>query len=243
MMNRRIHAQEKNIVEFTTLLAENRILIPSFQREFVWDRDDIIKLWESIYRFYPIGSILCWETDIRLNIHRKIGGFIFENNGVSPRDNARWVYILDGQQRATALLMPLLGGEGKVKAESDFDYSLYFDAVTENFFFAHELNRRKRKVNPAFLIPLSQMIHDGNQILERVLPEPGRTPMIENHIKQLAHVFSNYNLSLIHMEGFDIPAVREIFERINREGKALSSMDIMIARTFRNYECLVEEDF
>lgn len=242
MMKRHVGVHEKKIVEFTTLLAENRILIPSFQREFVWDRDGIIKLWESIYRFYPIGSILCWETDIRLNIHRKIGGFIFNNNGAALPKQTRWVYILDGQQRATALLMPLLEGKGNVRTERDFDYSLYFDATTENFFFAHDLNRRKRKVNPAFLIPLSHMIHGGSQILERVLREPGGSPMIENHIKQLAHVFSNYNLSLIHMEGFDIPAVREIFERINREGKALSSMDVMIARTFQNYECLVEED-
>ncbi len=242
MMNRRIRAYEKKIVEFTTLLAENRILIPSFQREFVWDQNGIIKLWESIYRFYPIGSILCWETDIRLNIHRKIGGFILNNNGTALQKQTRWVYILDGQQRATALLIPLLGGKGNVRTERDFDYALYFDAINESFFFAHDLNRRKRKVNPAFLIPLSHMIKGADEVLERVLREPGGSPMTENHIKQLAHVFLNYNLSLIHMEGFDIPAVREIFERINREGKDLSSMDVMIARTFQNYECLVEED-
>ena len=241
-MNRSIHAREKNLVEFTTLLAENRLLIPSFQREFVWDRDDIIKLWESIYRFYPIGSILCWETDIRLNIHRKIGGFILEHNGADPREDAKWVYILDGQQRATALLLPLLEGEGRVKGEGDFDYSLFFDAVNENFFFAHELDRRKRKVNPAFLIPLSRMIKGGGEVVSRAMEESGGRRSIENNIRQLVQIFSDYNLSLIHMEGFDIPAVREIFERINREGKALSSMDIMIARTFRNYECLVEED-
>lgn len=242
MMNRHVGVHEKKIVEFTTLLAENRLLIPSFQREFVWDQNGIIKLWESIYRFYPIGSILCWETDIRLNIHRKIGGFIFNNNEAASRKQTRWVYILDGQQRATALLMPLFKGKGNVKTERDFDYSLYFDATTENFFFVHEFNRRKRKVNPAFLIPLRHMMHSAGQILERVLREPGGSPMIENNIRQLANVFSNYNLSIICIRGFDIPAVREIFERINREGKALSSMDVMIARTFQNYECLVEED-
>ncbi|QTA87114.1 Uncharacterized protein dnm_031420 [Desulfonema magnum] len=67
--------------------------------------------------------------------------------------------------------------------------------------------------------------------------------MIEKNVRQLAHVFSNYNLSFIHIRGFDIPAVREIFECINQEGKALSSMDVMIARTFQNYDYLVEEDF
>ncbi|MFO7783301.1 MAG: hypothetical protein ACQET7_04605 [Thermodesulfobacteriota bacterium] len=55
-------------------------------------------------------------------------------------------------------------------------------------------------------------------------------------------VFKDYNLSFIHLTGFDIPAVREIFERINQEGKDLNSMDLMIARTFKNYAYLVEED-
>ena len=66
--------------------------------------------------------------------------------------------------------------------------------------------------------------------------------MIADNLYQLSRVFTDYNMSFIHITGFDIPAVREIFERINQEGKDLSSMDLMIARTFRNYAYLVEED-
>ena len=97
--------------EFTGMLEKGRFLIPSFQREFVWDQEGIIKLWESLYRFYPIGSILCWETDIRLNIHRKVGGVILKDR---PNDVGERVYILDGQQRATALLLPLVGRNGRL---------------------------------------------------------------------------------------------------------------------------------
>ena len=55
-------------------------------------------------------------------------------------------------------------------------------------------------------------------------------------------MFTDYTLSFICIRGFDIPAVREIFERINQEGKGLNSMDLMIARTFRNYKYMVEDD-
>ena len=230
------------VAEFTGMLEENRILIPSFQREFVWDRDGIIKLWESLYRFYPIGSILCWETTIRLNIHRRVGGFLLkaQPNVAGKPDNH--IYILDGQQRATALLLPLAGNKGEIAGERDFDYALYFDATDGSFFFAHEFNRRKRNVPPAFLIRLGEILRDHRPILEIASREAGFSQTIERNIGQLARIFSDYNLSLIHIKGFDIPAVREIFERINQEGKALSSMDIMIARTFRDYEYLVEED-
>jgi Protein of unknown function DUF262 len=36
------------------------ILLPRFQRDFVWPRDKIIGLLDSIARNYPIGSILLW---------------------------------------------------------------------------------------------------------------------------------------------------------------------------------------
>ncbi|EFK09679.1 conserved hypothetical protein [delta proteobacterium NaphS2] len=225
--------------EFTGMLEKGRFLIPSFQREFVWDQGGIIKLWESLYRFYPIGSILCWETDIRLNIHRKVGGVIFKD---LPNDVRERVYILDGQQRATALLLPLVGREWKTTGEKAFDYTLYFDATDESFFFAHELNRRKRNVPQGFLICLGGMVRDDRSMMNAASREPGFGQAISKSIAQLARIFSDYNLSLIRIKGYDIPAVREIFERINQEGKALTSMDIMIARTFRDYEYPVEED-
>jgi len=240
MMNRHISVQEMKVHEFTGMLEQSRFLIPSFQREFVWDEGGIIKLWESLYDFYPIGSILCWETKIRLNIHRKVGGIIFKDPPNSEIHNR--VYILDGQQRATALLLPLMGRKQKITGGKVFDYTLYFDATDESFFFAHELNRRRRNVPRGFLIRLGEIIRDDRKVMNAASLEPGFNQAIIASIEQLARIFSDYNLSLIRIKGYDIPAVREIFERINQEGKALSSMDIMIARTFRDYEYLVEED-
>jgi hypothetical protein len=240
MMNRHISVQEMKVHEFTGMLEKSRFLIPSFQREFVWDQEGIVKLWESLYGFYPIGSILCWETDIRLNIHRKVGGVIFKDHPDAEPCNR--VYILDGQQRATALLLPIMGRKQKITGQKIFDYTLYFDATDESFFFAHELNRRRRNIPQGFLIRLGDMIRDHRKMMNAASREPGFNQAIERRIGQLARIFSNYNLSLIRIKGYDIPAVREIFERINQEGKALTSMDIMIARTFRDYEYMVEED-
>jgi uncharacterized protein with ParB-like and HNH nuclease domain len=86
------------------------------------------------------------------------------------------------------------------------------------------------------------MIENARGISDAAFQEPLFDETIDKNIEQLTRVFSEYCLSLICIEGFDVPAVREIFERINQEGKELSSMDIMIARTFRDYEYLVEED-
>ena len=75
-LNREIATNEKGIVELINMLARKMLLIPPFQREFVWEPEDVLKLWDSIFRFYPIGSLLSWETPIYLRIHRRTGGHI-----------------------------------------------------------------------------------------------------------------------------------------------------------------------
>ena len=75
-MNREIATTEKGIVELIRMLAEKKLLIPPFQREFVWEPEDVLKLWDSLYRFYPIGSLLSWESPVYLRIHRRAGGHI-----------------------------------------------------------------------------------------------------------------------------------------------------------------------
>ena len=241
-MNREIATTEKGIVELIRMLAEKKLLIPPFQREFVWEPEDVLKLWDSLYRFFPIGSLLSWESPVYLRTHRRVGGRILPGAEGGGNKSKKWLYLLDGQQRATAVLISILGEKAKVKQHYDFDYTLYFDAAEAGFFFENTLNKRKRNVNPAFLIRLKDIFDSGPDSGASVAADPGFNRTIENNLRQLIRVFTDYKIPLIHIRGFDVPAVREIFERINQEGKDLKSMDIMIARTFQNYEYLVEED-
>jgi hypothetical protein len=56
-------------------------------------------------------------------------------------------------------------------------------------------------------------------------------------------MFSDYSIPVINLEGFDIAGVCAIYERINQTGTRLKNMDILIARGFKNYTTVVEEDF
>jgi len=235
-LNREIDSEVVKIYNFVEeKLAKDKILIPTFQREFVWEPDNILKLWDSIFRFYPIGSILYWITDSYLHTHRKLGGFEFPHDEDTVRKFREWAYILDGQQRATALLVSLMGGKGKIKDSEDFDYTVYFDATNGTFFFANELEKRKSKVNPAFLIKLKD-VPKGEflDFYERISKEPGFNEEIKANIKQLFRIFTDYKLVLIKIQGVDVEEVCEIFERVNQEGKKLDPVDIIVARTYRN---------
>jgi len=234
-INREIKTEDIKINQFVEDgLAKDKYLIPTFQRDFVWEPENIRKLWDSIFRFYPVGSILYWVTDSYLHTHRKLGGFIFPHDEDTIRKFKEWAYILDGQQRATSLLVSILGGKGKVKDNENFDYTLYFDATDASFFFADELEKRKTKVNPAFLIRIKDVPKWGFSFYKEISAEEGFNNDIEHNLEQLQRIFTDYKLSLIKIQGVEVNEVCEIFERINQEGKKLDPVDIIVARTYRN---------
>lgn len=234
-LSRDIVPEDRKITVFVEEeLARDKLLIPTFQRDFVWDPENIRKLWDSIFRFYPIGSILYWVTDNYLHTHRRLGGFEFPHDEDTVRKFKEWAYILDGQQRATSLLVSLLGGKGKVKGDENFDYTLYFDATSGEFFFADELKKRESKVNAAFLVRLRDVPKWGFGFGRRIAGEEGYNKTIEQNLGQLERIFKDYKLVLIKIQGVDVDEVCEIFERVNQEGKKLDPVDIIIARTYRN---------
>ena len=239
--DRKISIKNKNIMTFIRQLAAGEFLIPTFQRLFVWDPESVSNLWDSIYQCYPIGSILCWDTPMRLHVHRKIGGFFLQENG-APR-NGHQSYILDGQQRATALLSSFYGGTGKVREQFSFDFTLYFDLTKAIFFFEKDYYRHRWDADPAFLIRLKDVPELPADYCHHINTVAGFSPHIEKNLEQLKYLFTDYSIPLISLEGFDVAGVCAIYERINQTGMRLKNMDILIARGFKNYSTVVEEDF
>ncbi len=239
--DRKISIKKKNIITFIRQLAAGEFLIPTFQRLFVWDPESVSNLWDSIYQCYPIGSILCWDTPMRLHVHRKIGGFFLQENG-APR-NGHQSYILDGQQRATALLASFYGGTGKVREQFSFDFTLYFDLTKAIFFFEKDYYRHRWDADPAFLIRLKDVPELPADYCRHINTVAGFSPHIEKNLEQLKYLFTDYSIPLIRLEGFDVAGVCAIYERINQTGMRLKNMDILIARGFKNYSTVVEEDF
>ncbi len=238
---RKISTHNLKLMEFIRQLAGGEFLIPTFQRLFVWSAEDIINLWDSIYRCYPIGSILCWRTHMRLHVHRKLGGFYIPENGSSP--DKLQSYILDGQQRATSLLVSFYGGTGKVKEQFSFDYTLYFDLRTAVFFFEKDYYRHRWEADPEFLVRLREVPGLPPDYYGGLSGKPGYSPNVDLNLEQLRYMFTHYSIPLINLEGFDIGGVCAIFERMNQTGMRLKNMDILIARGFKNYATVVEEDF
>lgn len=239
--NRKISIRNKNLSEFMHRLAAGKYLIPTFQRLFIWDPEHIVDLWDSIYRCYPIGTILCWKTRERLHVHRQLGGwYLPEDNDPDPE--ARW-YILDGQQRATSLLASFCGGTGMVRGQASMDYTLYFDLIRAEFFFEKDYYRHRWDAAPEFLLRLKDIPGLPADYCHSLTSLQGYSASAAKNLEQLQYAFTDYSIPLISLEGYDIAGVCGIYERINRTGVRLTNMDILIARGFKNYATVVEEDF
>jgi len=92
-------------------------VLPAIQREFVWNKDQIARLFDSLLREYPIGSFLFWKVDAENADKFKFYGFIKDYHQTLrahcpildvPNDRPVTA-IRDGQQRLTSLNVGLRG--------------------------------------------------------------------------------------------------------------------------------------
>ena len=246
----RIKPDSYGITIFLENLRRGHYQIPTFQRDVVWDRNRIKRLWDSILKFYPLGSILVWRTDIQLQNHREIGSHPLQNEPMG----SEFQYLLDGQQRTTALLTSVYGGsiEGQER-----DPSLYVDLTiedanevedelwSERFLFWDEIDDRngelrrnvgrRQRHNEGLIVKLHDIAYRYAD-LERRLVDLGYVDFDESERKQLRsvrQVFDNYRLSFIELRGMDVAEVCQVFERVNQAGQPLNMFDIVVAKTFR----------
>lgn len=113
-----------NIVNLLEQIERGEVVLPAIQRDFVWSREKIEKLMDSIMRGYPIGIVFLWETYGDIEYRRFVKDYsfgdqlVFYDNG---RHN-RLKLVLDGQQRLQSLYIALYGTyEGR---------HLYFDVLS-----------------------------------------------------------------------------------------------------------------
>ncbi|MEH2406504.1 GmrSD restriction endonuclease domain-containing protein [Nostoc sp.] len=243
----RIQPTNSAISTYLDNLLARKYQIPTFQRDIVWEKENVKKLWDSIYKFYPLGSILIWKTSTKLESHREIGGIELADNFSSNE----YQYILDGQQRTTALLTSIYGD--KIVCKNKFNPTLYVEftdatddtSYIKRFLFWDEIddkngqNKGNKSKNERYeeklIVKLEDIKNDYGNV-ERNLYKGGYGNFDHPYRQQLAkckEVLDNYRMSFIKLRGIEVAEFCQIFERINQAGKPLYIFDIVVAKTFR----------
>lgn len=197
------------------------IKLPKFQRPFVWDKGDILKLWDSVYRGYPIGSILLWLTKEELASERKIADLEINDRPDDYPTN----YLLDGQQRLSTLCGALYWNGADKKSP----WNIKFDCDKEIFIFPTDDD--VEKIN---LFPLNKLIDTGDFInqCKRFEASPNKEKYNENALKLLKSI-KDYKIAAVRIGDMNLDEVAPIFERINSSGRQLTMVDLMRAATWK----------
>lgn len=112
----------KTIADVLRGIQRQAYVLPAIQREFVWDPDtQVVRIFDSLMRGYPIGAFLSWAVTPPLVGQFKFYGFMRDYHQLSsphcpildlPIDRPLTA-ILDGQQRLTSLNVGLRGSHAK----------------------------------------------------------------------------------------------------------------------------------
>lgn len=243
---------------------KERIWLPEFQRPFVWDRNQVRLLVDSLYRNYTISSILTWKGGDEL-ARRRIGGSIKEITIPTGAQDKKIIYLLDGQQRTTALVLsftdkPVYKWTNVKKIEKAniwWDSAYQGDEAESRWIFSDE--KITDPNDPESSIALKEFsdedifLNYGHRFvkLKHALhfdDEQAEEWFAADEIKGLRFI-NKYNKKLnelrtrilarkvYHIEQpGSLEEVLDVFERINTKNTKLSIFDIMVAKTYRKYK-------
>jgi len=218
------------VVFIEELLEEikcGELRVPRFQRPFVWKPSDMLALFESIYKGYPIGSLLFWQSAEPIESLDKVGPLEV------PKPPTQSIsYILDGHQRLATLLGGLLLPQEAPKGpkQQDWRWWVWFDLKEQEFIHV------PKKTPETHLLPLRSVLKTVDflkiaQTLQETFPDMA-SKFIEE-AEQLARKIKNYKVAIIRITKGDINQAVEIFSILNKAGQEIKPDQMVSALTYR----------
>jgi hypothetical protein len=207
------------IDELARRILAGDILLPKFQRNFVWDKKQVLRLLDSVNRGYPIGSVLLWQSRQELRSKNRIADLDIN----LPKPDYPVNYLLDGQQG----LSTICGAMYWRGVNPDSDWNIAYDLRRQVFFHLdsvddpplHQIRINKLSDASAFFSHIATLTTDDRETLRE-------------RANKLFNRFKDYKIATVTLGDMSIQDVAPIFERINSSGTALTIVDLMRAATW-----------
>lgn len=214
-----------SIRELIAAVGSGQIRIPAFQRGFVWDTERVAYLMDSIYKGYPFGALMFWRTKEQLKFDRELGPFTLPQ----PNEDYPVDYVLDGQQRVTSIF-GVFQTDHVVDTKQSTDWlDIYFDLAADNA--AQESQ---------FLALEPGSVVEGQHFpLKTLFDITGYRKATENLgeeaikvVDDLQAKFKEVKIPVQITKTDDKETVAIIFERVNRQGVELDTLQLLSAWTW-----------
>jgi hypothetical protein len=253
------HKEPMTIAAALRLIQKNELILPAIQREYVWKPSQVIKVFDSIMRGYPVGSFLSWRVLPETISKFKFYGFMRDYSAFDKRHNPvvdipadrEVTAVLDGQQRLTSLNIGLRGTYAYRNkngwASKEWSYPtrcLYLNLLDE----APE-NEAGLKYHFAFLtkdqveaaaedearkwFPVAEIFDAAEPAAMMQIPAKYSVGNDAGAVAMVGRLWQavhhNASLHFYEEDDQDIERVLDIFVRVNSGGTVLSYSDLLLS--------------
>ncbi len=207
------------VAELIRDIEKNELILPEFQRGYVWTRKQVREYLASLYRSYPTGSLLLWKTP---------------NPGLirgRPSDDGTGAFqlILDGQQRLTSVYTLVTGKPPPFYEGEKLFFDIYFNVKMEEFSYFKPI---AMKGSPEWL-PVTEFLKYGlGEYLKAGGPIPfERREFLMDFFERLVQLdaIKSYTYYLDLLGQRDMEEVIHIFNLVNSQGTRLSKSDLALS--------------
>jgi len=224
MGHKRYHTRGE-IMRISTILDHvdsGHMALPEFQRGYVWNRDQVRGLFDSLYKGHPIGGLLVWVTESKTATHRGDGELA---PGVVK-------LLLDGQQRITSLYGVVRGKPPRFFDGNAQNFTgLQFHLEKQTFEFYQPVKMKGDNL----WIDVTELMQKGmGGFLKLFNENPEMMPKFNYYMERINRIslIKDVDLHVEEVTGADktLDIVVDIFNRVNSGGTKLSKGDLALAK-------------
>ena len=207
-------------------IKHGNIALPDIQRPFVWSAAKVRDLFDSMYRGYPVGTLMLWETGADVGT-RQVGG--------GESDRVAKLLIVDGQQRLTSLFAVLTGRSVLTKSFDNKRIRIAFSPTDEAF----EVTDAAIERDPEFISDITVLWANGyKSTVRKFMARLGvsrnvdfghaEQDLLEERIDRVRDL-RDFRFQVIELNASaDEEQVAEVFVRTNSKGVTLNQADFIL---------------
>ena len=200
-------------------MESGRLVVPSFQRAYVWTKEAARQLFVSVNRGYPIGVIIAAEHAAEYFNASPSDMSLFPTPRGQARESARRLWLIDGSQRMAALYNGCFG-------------------LHESFVLLYELRRREflfpeQALQSAPLLKMSSLFNAKELMsLQARLASTRGGESLLTELNGIRDRFYSYSVPMLIVEDFEDSEIVDIFTRMNSSGVSLTKKELAHARRY-----------
>ena len=202
-----------------SFIDSERIVVPSFQRGFVWKKSQVANFLQSIYLGYPIGTLIFLDElasrfdALSLKDFKPI-------SAETEKSSNSLLYVLDGSQRLSALYKSLYA--------NDPEFSFVFNLDTEEFLPKSRYKTSETSIDLQSLFSPDLFLH-----FQKSISLWEDREFFFDKARNLHNAFSMYHIPIQIYSDITVDDAISITQIINTSGKHLQKSDL--ERMWRKY--------